>query len=320
MSPAVVPVTLVKRRVKALQTHLPAALDGDARALHRARVASRRLREVLPLVSSKSSGTRKRVRRLTRWLGRVREMDVALALLEADTWLQSVPAPALSEARQHVHGAREKRRARLLRRLQKVNPKKLERMVARLVADSVGENAEAWRRLLAVRLARRATALRRATVEAGSIYVPERLHGVRLASKKLRYALEIAAELGTRDAAKLAATVRKVQVLLGDLQDRHILLREVREAASGASDEATRNGLATLAGSLESACRELHGEFLKQRGALTSALVAIRQDIIPELARTARARRPVRAMTHGGSDRAVPDTARRRRTPRRGLA
>jgi len=318
MSPAVAPVTLVKRRTKALQAHLPAALEGDAHALHGARVASRRLREVLPL-STAGHATKKRVRRLTQWLGRVREMDVALALLDVDDLTDGVPRLALAEARQHLQLAREKRRGCMLRRLQKLSPRKLDRTLAKLIEVSAEQDVAAWRRALAARLARRASALRRATEKAGAIYVAERLHGVRIAAKKLRYALEIAAELGTRDAAKLAAVVRRTQITLGNLQDRNILLRQVREASAHA-DDITRQGLAVLAADLEQACREIHGEFLGQREALDAALLAVRQHIVPELAHAARRRTPLRTTTHGQSDRALSDSTRLRRAARRGVA
>ena len=296
MSPNPSPSALVKRRTKALRAALPTALEGDIAALHRARVASRRLRELLPLLAlpgTKPGKTRKRVRRLTQLLGRVREMDVALQLL--DSLGEGIPRLALFEARQHVRNGRESRRAQMLRKLHKLSVKKLDRRLDALVAAAEGQDATAWRRRLATQLTRRAGRLRDAAGEAGAIYVPERLHGVRLAAKKLRYALEIAAELGVRDAAKAAAVVRRTQVTLGHLQDRHVVVREVHDAASRAVDEAARNGLMTIAAQLEQSARELHAEFLAQREALLAAVAAVRQDVVPELTRTGRARRQLRA-------------------------
>ncbi len=290
------PSALVKRRTKALRAALPVALEGDITALHRARVASRRLRELLPLLAlpgAKPGKTRKRVRRLTQLLGRVREMDVALQLL--DSLGEGVPRLALFEARQHVRNGRESRRGQMLRKLHKLSVKKLDRRLDALVTAAEGQDATTWRRRLATQLTRRAGRLRDAAAEAGAIYVPERLHGVRLAAKKLRYALEIAAELGVRDAAKLAAVVRRSQVTLGHLQDRHVLVREVHDAASRAVDDAARNGLLTIAAQLDQSARELHAEFLAQREALLAAVAAVRQDVVAELARTGRAGRQLRA-------------------------
>jgi CHAD domain-containing protein len=220
-------------------------------------------------------------------------MDVALQLL--DSLGEGVPRLALFEARQHVRGGRETRRDQMLRKLHKVSVKKLDRRLDELIAAAAGQDVSAWRRSLATQLTRRAARLRDAAAEAGAIYVPERLHGVRLAAKKLRYALEIAAEGGMRDAAKLAAVVRRTQVTLGHLQDRHVLVREIHEAASNAADDAVRHGLLTIAAQLEQGARELHAEFLAQRDALGAALAAVRQQVVPELTRTARPRRQLRA-------------------------
>ncbi len=290
------PVTVVKRRTKALGAALPLALEGDIAALHRARVASRRLRELLPVLrapGAKLGKTRKRVRRLTRLLGRVREMDVALQLL--DTLGEGVPRLALFEARQHVRSGREARREQMLRKLHTLSLKKLDRRLDELVAVVGDVDPAAWRRRLAALLTRRAARLHDAAAEAGAIYVPERLHGVRLAAKKLRYALEIAAEGGVREAARLAAIVRRSQITLGHLQDRHVLVREVHEVAGHATDDAARHGLLAIAAQLEQSARELHAEFLRQRDGLLAAGAAVRQEVVPELTRAARARGQLRA-------------------------
>jgi CHAD domain-containing protein len=319
--------TLVKRRVKALESHLPGAIAGDTRALHRARVASRRLREVLPLVTAPGAKGRRRVRRLTSWLGRVREMDVALALLGSRELEAAVSSSALAELRQHLHVTRERRREKLLRQLARFDRDKLSRRLARLFDEIPPAAEQAWRRVLAGRLARRAADLRGAVDQAGAIYVTSRLHGVRIAAKKLRYALEIAAETGISEAATIAAVVRRTQVTLGNLQDRHVLSRHVR-AAADAADEPTRLALTTLESSLEASCRELHAQFLSQRESLAAALVAVRQQVVPALARqSARERRPLKSkaattgtVTDGRSYRAVPDSTRARRVTRRRLA
>jgi CHAD domain-containing protein len=321
MSAAVDLPTVLKRRTRVLESHLPAALEGDPRALHRARVASRRLREVLPLAAA-GQKVGKRVRRLTVLLGRVREMDVALDLL-ATGELGGVSRLASAEARQQLQIEREKRRDKMLRRFRKLNPDKLIRALGDLSEAASGHDAERWRRTLAGRIARRATGLRRAVDAAGAIYVTERLHAVRIAAKKLRYALEIAAELGVPDAAGVAATVRRTQVTLGNLQDRTVLLRHVHAAANGA-DGTMREGLAALESEIEASSRDLHAQFLSQRGALATALVAVRQHVVPALAGPKRRRPSLKArtaaMTHGRTDRAVPHSTRPRGATRRRLA
>ena len=75
---------LIRQRLGALSRTLPSARAGDPSAIHQARVATRRLREALPVVARGASGRKlaRGVRRLTRALGTVRELDVALLTLE----------------------------------------------------------------------------------------------------------------------------------------------------------------------------------------------------------------------------------------------
>src|SRR4030095_13773283 len=59
--------------------------EGDVRALHRTRVASRRLREILPVLELDPDGARRlgrRLRKVTERLGVVRELDVLTLLVE----------------------------------------------------------------------------------------------------------------------------------------------------------------------------------------------------------------------------------------------
>src|SRR5262252_2466143 len=59
--------------------------EGDAEALHHTRVASRRLRELLPLMRLDSDSTRKlglRLKKVTRRLGAVRELDVLIQIIQ----------------------------------------------------------------------------------------------------------------------------------------------------------------------------------------------------------------------------------------------
>ena len=84
MKPTTPSEMLIRQRLAAVTRMLPGARDGDAESLHQARVATRRLREALPLVAQGSRGRKleKSVRRLTRALGPVRELDVALITLD----------------------------------------------------------------------------------------------------------------------------------------------------------------------------------------------------------------------------------------------
>ena len=75
---------LLANRLEKLESALPALAEGAPDAVHDARVATRRLRELLPLLDlppERSDQLRRDLRAATRRLGRVRELDVLLELV-----------------------------------------------------------------------------------------------------------------------------------------------------------------------------------------------------------------------------------------------
>src|SRR5918996_5286380 len=102
-----VTTTLLLRRARALHRHLPGAVTGNDHGLHQARVATRRLREAVPVLTSGVKGTkaakaRRKIRRLTRALGTVRELDVTLHILDELARRPEIPRIALEDVRAHV--------------------------------------------------------------------------------------------------------------------------------------------------------------------------------------------------------------------------
>ena len=84
---------LIRQRLAALTRTLPSASSGDVNAIHQARVATRRVRAALPIVTrgSRRRKLKKSFTRLTRALGGVRELDVALLTLDELASDPSVP-------------------------------------------------------------------------------------------------------------------------------------------------------------------------------------------------------------------------------------
>jgi CHAD domain-containing protein len=107
------------------------------------------------------------------------------------------------------------------------------------------------------RVARRAGRLALAISNAGTLYAPNALHGVRIALKKLRYALEVFNEARAHDDAHMMALLRKMQQTLGRLHDLEMLAKRVRSTEAHA-EEHLLEGLATFAERLEIERRELH--------------------------------------------------------------
>src|SRR4029450_13245214 len=132
MNPPSPLVRLLERRTRALRRQLTAAVAGKDAGVHQARVASRRLREALPVLTdgrehTKAGKAQRKIRRLTQALGTVRELDVTLHLIDELGERQGVPRAALAEVRAQVIEDRERRRAIMLNRLESVDTEKLAR-------------------------------------------------------------------------------------------------------------------------------------------------------------------------------------------------
>lgn len=269
-------VALLRQHLVSLLKAMPAAQAGDETSVHEARVASRRLREALPVLGARADvhaldRAERRVRRLTRALGPVRELDVTLLLLaELDGKGAAVPR-ALGRVRDTVTAERLERRREML---EEITPSRLNQLRKRLVKvatpDSpavppADELAEARRQA-----GKRARHLRAAIEHAGGIYLADRLHRVRVAAKKLRYALEIQRELThSRTTARLNR-LKTQQDLLGRMHDLEILIDRTR-AVQEAMPAADRRGMAELNALirvLEDECREGHAAYLRSRPAL----------------------------------------------------
>jgi CHAD domain-containing protein len=257
---------------------LPGVEAGDVRAIHRARVASRRLRELLPVLQLDGKTADKlgrRLRRVTRRLGEVRELDVLLAVLG------EVRVPAGQGSRMLGYVAGDIRRARDAAQRKRIGrglALELHRIGRKLGAaadalkdnDDGGDDRRAWRWAADARVARRGDALRKAIADAGALYLPERLHAVRIALKKLRYAVEVAADASGDDRSRELRLLKRVQGLLGRLHDLQVLIDRARraQAAAGTADLAMWREFDQLLASLEQACRRLHARYVRERAAL----------------------------------------------------
>lgn len=255
-------------RLSAFVDALPAALSGEATAVHQTRVASRRLREVVPIVTALDEAAARRarrvLRRMTRTLGRVREADVCAELLAE----LHEASPLHAEAAAAVRRAVALRRAGALRRFRRTwTRRRLERLHEVIdtvrVAAASGSRRDTRTAVMA-RLDTRVRRTRRAVAALGVLYVPDRLHAVRIAVKQWRYTLELATDLGLRRPSSALADMRAVQDELGRAHDLHVLaalVRAVEVRLVSRSRPAARD-LRGLARRLEAECRMLHASFL----------------------------------------------------------
>ncbi len=276
----------LRREIDGLAYEIARARRGEASGVHRARVASRRLREALPLIATMAAPDRdhleRTVRGVTRALGGVREMDVARELLQkiarADHWRPAVLA-LLDRDCARVRRRREKAM------LAKIDPAAAGELSARLMAMVTSiEHAARGRTAAAAaasRVRQRAAALRRALAAAGTLYSAEPLHAVRIAAKKLRYALEIAHLITRVSVGREIRLIKTAQTQLGEIHDMQVLQARVQAVASGSNlDRAMSGQLAAIEEGLEKRCRGLHAKFLRSAPRVRAIADALMRDAV----------------------------------------
>lgn len=263
------------------------------------------------LKHSKAGKAERKIRRLTRALGTVRELDVTLGLVNALAQDASLPRTAIDAVRSHVVAERDARRLVMLERLSAVNLDQLERRLSSVAEALRKTDSDAWRDVLLTRLAKRRERLRRAVEEAGQMYGLERLHEVRIAAKKLRYGLELAAESGLVAATPLLRPIKRVQELLGQLHDRQVLLTHLAEVQAGehAQSPPLHAALEALARHVEDECRHLHGRYLMSSGTLRDVCESVAGMMAPGLG-PRRGRRPLKMALRSSARTAAPGTRR----------
>jgi CHAD domain-containing protein len=199
-------------------------------------------------------------------------MDVALAMLEVEGAQAGVPR-ASTKAIRHV--LRQERRRRLRALKDGTGPKAVAKLRARVRNAIHGRHVEAGDVVLERRNAWRyagelASGLEDHLGRAGRRFSPARLHGVRIATKKLRYALEVVDALEPAGRVKGMQTLRTVQRQLGRLHDVDLLRRRTRDIlkTAGALDERGAGGLDRLERHLDDEARRAHASYLESAEAL----------------------------------------------------
>ena len=299
MAPAVNATTPSARRLsdamaqtwRALARAASQARDGAPRGVHRARVASRRLREALPIAAAVAdrdevARLRRDVRRLTRALGGVRELDVTLALLDEEAARYRWNAAVVADVRRYLAVERRRRRRRLLPRLARHELARLRGEVRAVVASVAAAPDAEWQRALGRRLERRARTLARACAEVGPLFVPERLHAVRIAGKKCRYTVELVERAAGRKASRLLRALRGAQDRLGRLHDLVVLGDAIRAAmaAPGRGRAAQAPHVGAMLAACDAECRALHADFLATAATLAAQALGTSRALAIDLA------------------------------------
>lgn len=244
------PLLLAARAEPLFKIAAEADIEADADAVHDLRVATRRVREALRLVRSvypakPAARWYRRIRRLTRALGRVREADVALAgLAGVRSELADADALAVALCIGVVAGRREcavsDLRAELARVRLPERRREFERFAVRPRSTSGGTALGEVARTEIVRRAREvAAAMPRALVPGGA----DAQHALRIDIKHLRYAYETFAPALGDGFDERHRFLTQLQDALGELHDAYVLDQLLGEVACGGASAASGVGL-----------------------------------------------------------------------------
>jgi CHAD domain-containing protein len=227
--------------VDSLLSRLPMVRDGDADAIHAARIATRRLRGILPILvgdhpSERWQELQGRFRKTGRALGRARDVDVSLELLNEIEQRSPAAAPAAAAVRSRLMPEQVRRRRRLIKRLERQHLEALGGLRA-IAAHATGNGRALWRtppahRRLAAAIAANADLAQEAITHASGVYFPRRAHRVRVALKKLRYLVELLdrGDGGRRPALRV---LKRAQETLGQIHDREVLSARLKRLLRG---------------------------------------------------------------------------------------
>jgi CHAD domain-containing protein len=289
---------LIHKRLQRFTQMLHGIERGRARSVHGVRVASRRLREVLPVLQldrDLASHLGRRLRKVTHRLGTVRELDVLFLLVEEFQESGCYEERALARLAAAIADERSVAHDRLSARLPIAQ---LQRLAAKLdrIADDLIEKEKprgitrAWRWAIEARVAHRAAPLKAAIEAAGTVYLPERVHAVRIAMKKFRYSLELEAEISSAVTWRRDLTMlKRTQAVLGHLRDREVLIERVRQVQASLTppDLVIWRSLDSLVTTIEKECRRLHARYVRD----AAALVALCDRIVGRTPAAPRAQR-----------------------------
>jgi CHAD domain-containing protein len=287
MIQAAAPVELLRARLDALWSEFAGIDAGNVEAVHRARVAIRRLRELLPLLQHEGDATHpldRTLRKLAKRLGTVRDLDaIHLLIIELEKD-DRYPAVALDRVSVATTDARKAAHEHLAARFSTAEQNKLTNRLERALERSRDRQPKArrneakppmrsWLWALEARTARRAADLRTAIEKAGTVYRAHHLHNVRVAVKKLRYTTELLVDVGRRRLVSDIAILTTNQDLLGRVHDMEVLLAWGRELQASLlpPNLGLWRDLGSFTHAIEDDCRVLHARFVRDRQRLVTS-------------------------------------------------
>lgn len=226
---------LARKRLQRFVTLMPKLLvSDDPETVHDLRVWSRRLQQALRVIHPAAKPPKiKKVLRVLRQvrqaLGSCRNLDVNLDLIKEKR--QQASAAAVQRAWGAVQDELEANRGRLLERARReIARHDLFGFIARAqalieAADGDADPVEILENAIAKSMKAWQAAFVSATQQSDEVH----LHEFRIAGKRLRYRVELLAELGENKAKPLVEALKELQNALGDWHDRSLLIDYVAE-------------------------------------------------------------------------------------------
>jgi CHAD domain-containing protein len=289
----------LRRNANVLSSSVPRVRKGEARAIHRLRVATRRLRESLP-AAARTAGVDaedadnlvRDLRRVTRGLGPVRELDVAMTVLADFADREQWPSAVVEHVEDYCRRLRDRAFGDAAAAVDELDARQT-RARLRDIADTLDRRAKSGTAMghvsLSARLREGARALTREIEGAGTLYSPTALHQVRIAAKKLRYVLELSGDAFPGSIRRL----KSLQTALGHLHDAQVLQHRIQELASTSGDRGEVATLTSMDRAIEAVCREWHAKVLKAFPAASELARKIVREV-PATIRPGHLARPVR--------------------------
>jgi CHAD domain-containing protein len=258
-----------------LGSRLPLVSDGDADGIHDARVATRRLRAALPLLSVAGAidwfeQVTPTARALGKALGRAREEDETLRLLDEIERRSPGAAAAAASLRARLLPRQLRRRRQLIKAIESLDLETLDRLreaVRRQSGFPRRWAVDRTRSALREAVGRRAGIAERKVHHAAGVYFPNRAHRARIAIKKLRYLAELL-EKTERVRKPSVRALRNAQAALGSIHDREMVLGRLADLME---EEEDLPGARELARVLEAECRSIFESYRAMRSAVLTA-------------------------------------------------
>jgi CHAD domain-containing protein len=223
--------TLGRRRLEKFAALIPRIVVNDeSETIHDARVGSRRSQQILGVLAQTTNKREQRklnraLRNIRKVLGQARNIDVVLEIVQHKSAATS--SPVTRDAWDQLRAYLQERRGRAVERARtELRGFDIVDLAARCraVIDSADAGAPPEEKLKESVVAKLAD-WRDAIATARAAPGPEEVHALRIAGKRLRYRLELLAELGDGAAKGRVKSLRALQDQLGSWHDSQVFLR-----------------------------------------------------------------------------------------------